>query len=127
MTIFPYVCKKYTAMINEELIRPRSIVVVGGSNKTSKPGGNCVRNLINGKYEGELYVVNAKETEVQGVKSYPSVSDIPDTDLPSFLFRHRHALKRSPFSQKKKVLKLLLCTPPGLAKKQKKEENSNKR
>jgi acetyltransferase len=68
-------------MIHQELIHPGSIVVVGGSNKTSKPGGNCIRNLINGKYEGELYVVNAKETEVQGLKSYPSVSDIPNTEL----------------------------------------------
>ena len=68
-------------MINQELINPKSIVVVGGSNKTSKPGGNCLRNILNGKYKGELYVVNAKETEVQGVKSYPSVHDIPQTDL----------------------------------------------
>jgi acetyltransferase len=68
-------------MINQELINPKSIVVVGGSNTTSKPGGNCLRNLINGKYKGELYVVNTKESEVQGVKSYPSVHDIPQTDL----------------------------------------------
>ncbi|MDR2622180.1 MAG: acetate--CoA ligase family protein [Dysgonamonadaceae bacterium] len=68
-------------MINQELINPKSIVVVGGSNKTSKPGGNCLRNILNGKYKGELYVVNAKESEVQGVKSYPSVHDIPQTDL----------------------------------------------
>jgi acetyltransferase len=68
-------------MINQELINPKSIVVVGGSNKTSKPGGNCLRNLLNGKYKGELYAVNAKESEVQGVKSYPSVHDVPPTDL----------------------------------------------
>jgi acetyltransferase len=68
-------------MINQELIQPRSIVVVGGSNNTSKPGGNCVRNLINGKFAGELYVVNPKETEVQGLKSYNHVSQIPPTDL----------------------------------------------
>jgi acetyltransferase len=68
-------------MINRELINPGSIVVVGGSNKTSKPGGNCVRNLINGGYKGDLYVVNAKETEVQGLKSYAHVSEIPPTDL----------------------------------------------
>ncbi|MDR3262346.1 MAG: acetate--CoA ligase family protein [Tannerella sp.] len=68
-------------MINQELINPKSIVVVGGSNKTSKPGGNCVRNLLNGSYKGDLYVVNAKETEVQGLKSYPHVSEIPQTDL----------------------------------------------
>ena len=68
-------------MINKELIQPKSIVVIGGSNKTSKPGGNCVRNLINGGYAGKLYVVNPKETEVQGLKSYNHVSDIPLTDL----------------------------------------------
>ncbi|MDR0866532.1 MAG: acetate--CoA ligase family protein [Candidatus Symbiothrix sp.] len=68
-------------MINQELIQPKSIVVIGGSNNTSKPGGNCLRNLINGKFAGELYVVNPKETEVQGVKSYPHVSEIPPTDL----------------------------------------------
>ncbi|MDR1675762.1 MAG: CoA-binding protein, partial [Tannerella sp.] len=68
-------------MINRELIHPKSMVVVGGSNKTSKPGGNCVRNLINGAFQGDLYVVNARETEVQGLKSYPHVSDIPPTEM----------------------------------------------
>ncbi len=68
-------------MINQELINPKSIVVVGGSNNTSKPGGNCIRNLLNGKYAGKLYVVNPKEDEVQGLKSYHNVSEIPDTDL----------------------------------------------
>lgn len=68
-------------MINQELINPKSIVVIGGSNHTSKPGGNCIRNLLNGKYGGELYVVNPKEDEVQGLKSYRNVHDIPPTDL----------------------------------------------
>jgi len=68
-------------MITKELIRPESIVVVGGSNKTSKPGGNCIRNLLNGQYAGELYVVNAKEETVQGLRCYKHVRDIPPTDL----------------------------------------------
>ena len=68
-------------MINQELINPKSIVVIGGSNNTSKPGGNCIRNLINGKFAGELYVINPKEDQVQGLKSYRHVSEIPNTDL----------------------------------------------
>ena len=68
-------------MINQELLNPKSIVVVGGSNNTSKPGGSCIRNLLNGQYAGQLYVVNPKEDEVQGLKSYHHVSEIPDTDL----------------------------------------------
>ncbi|MDR1258695.1 MAG: acetate--CoA ligase family protein [Tannerellaceae bacterium] len=68
-------------MINRELINPQSIVVVGGSNNVHKPGGRTVRNLLDGKYKGELYVVNARETEVQGLKSYQNAGDIPETEL----------------------------------------------
>ena len=68
-------------MINRELIDPKSIVVVGGSNNVHKPGGRLVRNLLDGKYKGELYVVNAREDDVQGLKSYHSVHDIPDTEM----------------------------------------------
>lgn len=68
-------------MINRELINPQSIVVVGGSNNIHKPGGRLIRNLLDGKYKGDLYAVNMKETDVQGVKSYPSVRDIPETEL----------------------------------------------
>lgn len=68
-------------MINKELINPQSIVIVGGSNNVHKPGGRLVRNLLDGKYKGELYVVNAKETDVQGIKSYANVREIPDAEL----------------------------------------------
>lgn len=68
-------------MVNRELICPQSIVVVGGSNNVHKPGGRLVRNLLDGKYKGSLYVVNAKETDVQGLKSYHSVQDIQETEM----------------------------------------------
>ena len=68
-------------MVNRELICPKSIVVVGGSNNIHKPGGRLVRNLLEGNYKGELYVVNAKETDVQGLKCYHSVKEIPETEL----------------------------------------------
>lgn len=68
-------------MVNRELICPQSIVVVGGSNNVHKPGGRLVRNLLDGKYKGSLYVVNAKETDVQGLKSYHSVQDMPETEM----------------------------------------------
>lgn len=68
-------------MINRELINPQGIVIVGGSNNIHKPGGRIVRNLLDGKFKGDLCVVNARETEVQGVKSYANVRDIPDTEL----------------------------------------------
>ena len=68
-------------MINEQLLHPASIVVVGASNNVHKPGGAILRNLLNGGYTGTLLAVNPKETEVQGVKAYPDVNDIPAADL----------------------------------------------
>ena len=68
-------------MINRQLLRPDSIIVVGASNNIHKPGGALLRNLISGQYPGTLYAVNPKEAEVQGVRAYPSVQDVPSADL----------------------------------------------
>ena len=68
-------------MINEALLHPSSIVVVGASNNVHKPGGAILRNLINGGYAGQLYAVNPKETEIQGVHAYANVGEVPNTDL----------------------------------------------
>ena len=68
-------------MINQQLLHPDSIIVVGASNNVHKPGGALLRNLLNGKYAGMLYAVNPKETEVQGVHAYPSVQEVPTADL----------------------------------------------
>ena len=67
-------------MINRELLQPESIVVIGGSNNVHKPGGAVVRNLLSGGYQGKLLVVNPKETEVQGVKTYNDVCELPPAD-----------------------------------------------
>ena len=68
-------------MINRQLLHPESIVVIGGSNNVHKPGGAIVRNLISGGYKGTLRIVNPKEDEVQGVKAFHEISEIPPTDL----------------------------------------------
>ena len=68
-------------MITSQLIAPRSIVVIGGSNDTSKPGGKVLKNLLDHRFEGNLYVTNPKETEVQGVKCYQNLSELPEVDL----------------------------------------------
>ncbi len=68
-------------MINKQLLHPESIVVVGGSNNTQKPGGAVVRNLLSGGYQGVLRIVNPKEDEVQGIKVCHNVEELPQTDL----------------------------------------------
>jgi acetate---CoA ligase (ADP-forming) len=68
-------------MINEQLLNPKSIVVIGGSNDIHKPGGTVLRNLIEGNFKGNLYVTNLKEPEVQGIRSFNDPELLPDVDL----------------------------------------------
>lgn len=68
-------------MVHDSLINPRSIVVLGGSDDLYKPGGKILKNLKDGNFSGNLCVVNPKSDTIQGLKSYRSVEDIPDTDL----------------------------------------------
>ena len=68
-------------MITEQLVNPRSIVVIGGSNDIQKPGGKVLKNLIDGKFRGDLYVTNLKESKVQGIRSYRDPSELPEVDL----------------------------------------------
>ena len=68
-------------MINQQLLEPRSIVVIGGSNNVHKPGGAVVRNLLQGGYKGTLRIVNPKEDEVQGIKAFHDAKELPPTEL----------------------------------------------
>ncbi|MDR0296272.1 MAG: acetate--CoA ligase family protein [Prevotellaceae bacterium] len=68
-------------MLAEQLLNPKSIVVVGGSADIGKPGGSVIKNLINQGYKGKLYVVNPKASEVQGITCHASVEALPEVDL----------------------------------------------
>ena len=68
-------------MINRELLDPQSIVIIGGSNNVHKPGGAIVRNIVQGGYQGILRIVNPKEDEVQGIKVFHDVRELPHTEL----------------------------------------------
>lgn len=67
--------------VTKQLVNPQSIVVVGASNDTAKPGGAILRNIIEGGFKGQLHVVNPKEEEIQGIKCSKAVNDLPQVDL----------------------------------------------
>ncbi len=67
-------------MINPKLLNPQSIVVCGASSDIHKPGGKSLKNLLESPFKGQIYAVNPKETEVQGVKCYAKVDDLPQVD-----------------------------------------------
>ncbi len=60
----------------DALLRPRSVAVIGASDK-SFVGSIAVRNLLALGYRGGIYPVNPKYAEVHGLRCYPSVQAIP--------------------------------------------------
>lgn len=67
--------------VRRELVNPKSIVVVGASNDTSKPGGAILRNIKEGGFKGDIYVVNPKEDTIQGIKCCKNVQELPCVEL----------------------------------------------
>ncbi|MCQ2263851.1 MAG: acetate--CoA ligase family protein [Bacteroidales bacterium] len=67
-------------MINQKLLNPQSIVIVGASNDVHKPGGKLLKNLLTSPFKGKVYAVNPKETEVQGIHCYAKVEELPEVD-----------------------------------------------
>ena len=68
-------------MLHKKLVQPKSIVVVGGSDNIHSPGGRVLKNLIDHKFGGDLFVVNPKKNLVQGVTSYQDINEIPEVDV----------------------------------------------
>ncbi len=62
----------------EFIINPRSIAVVGATNRPDSVGLAVFRNILSAGFQGVLYPVNPKAKSVWSVKAYPRLADIPD-------------------------------------------------
>ncbi|MDE2006774.1 MAG: acetate--CoA ligase family protein [Rhodospirillales bacterium] len=62
------------------LLAPRSVAVLGASNDPTRIGGRPIAFMqAAGKFAGRLWPVNPNRAEVQGLRAYPSVADLPET------------------------------------------------
>lgn len=102
-------------MLNEQLINPKSIVIIGGSNNISKPGGKIVKNIIDGGYQGVLNIVNPKDSNIQGIPSFSSVNDIPNTDLAILAIPAKYCLEVITVLTKQKNTKAFIIISAGFA------------
>jgi acyl-CoA synthetase (NDP forming) len=106
-------------MVTEQLINPKSIAVVGGSNTISKPGGKVLFNLKDGHFKGNLYVVNQKETEVQGIKAFADVKDLPQTDLAILAIAAKFCVETVEILAKQKGTKAFIILSAGFSEESK--------
>lgn len=59
------------------LLQPRSIAVVGASDRPRSVGATVFNNLRSGGFSGEIWPVNLRHAEVGGVPAFARVTDLP--------------------------------------------------
>lgn len=62
----------------DEIFNPEAVAVIGASDNPGKLGSHVMRSLIEGNYPGRIYPVNPGKSEILGIKTYPSLHQIPD-------------------------------------------------
>src|SRR5882762_4130031 len=68
-----------------KLLWPKSVAIVGASSDTRGLRGRIVQIMKSHPYQGAIYPVSRSETEVQGLKAYKAVADLPPTDLAALI------------------------------------------
>jgi acetyltransferase len=61
------------------LFAPKSVAVIGASDKANSVGATVWRNLLEGGFAGEIYPVNPKHALLAGRRVYRSIADLPST------------------------------------------------
>lgn len=75
----------------QKLLRPRSVAVVGASADPAKTSGRPVAYLQKHGFQGRIYPVNPKASEIAGLRCYPDVRALPEApDVAIVLLSAQH-------------------------------------
>jgi acetate---CoA ligase (ADP-forming) len=66
------------ALLNN-LLKPKSVAVVGASTQPGKIGYTVIENLIKGGYKGKIYPINPSANEILNLQVFPAIHAVPDT------------------------------------------------
>ena len=69
----------------ERLINPKVCAIIGVSNDPLRASYQFLEAWLAHKYKGKIYLINPKYTEIQGIKTYPDIREIPDQDAVDYV------------------------------------------
>lgn len=61
----------------ERLFFPSSVALIGASEDELKSGGLFLKAMLETGFQGRLYPINRRVSELKGLKTYPSLKDVP--------------------------------------------------
>jgi acetyltransferase len=62
----------------DPIFTPRSVALVGASERAGSVGRTVLWNLLSSPFGGAIFPVNNKRSNILGVRSYPSVRELPE-------------------------------------------------
>jgi acetyltransferase len=62
----------------DKIFNPQNVVIIGASDVEGSVGYAIVKNFTQMGYPGKVYFVNIRKPEILGVKTYPTVDQIPE-------------------------------------------------
>ncbi len=63
----------------DSLLKPRSVAIIGASAEKTRIGGRPIDYMRQAGFAGSIYPVNPNRSEIQGLKAYPTIADLPET------------------------------------------------
>jgi len=101
-------------MVNNDIsffFDPKSIAVIGASDKEGKVGNTVLKNIINSGYKGKIFPINPKTREINDLPCYKSVLDVPgDIDIAIFVIPGKFVNSAAEECGKKKVKGIIIIS-----------------
>jgi acetyltransferase len=95
----------------EHVFNPQSVAVIGASEVPGKASERRTRSLLEGGYEGDVYLVNPKRSELFGRKAYPNITDVgQEVDLAMIVVAPRFLVSAVAGSVKMGVKGVIIIT-----------------
>ena len=69
---------RYTPRSLQPIFSPKSVAVIGATEKAGSVGRTVIWNLISSPFGGTVYPINPKRENILGIKAYPSIKDLQD-------------------------------------------------
>ena len=83
---------------------PDSVAIIGAARDEEKVGHAILDNIISSGFKGKLFAINPKADEIQCIKCYPSILNVPgDVDLAIIVIPVQYVLQALEECSRKKV------------------------
>ena len=75
-----------------KFLQPKSVTIIGASPQAGSPRNALVKNLLKHGFKGAVYPVSASNPEIEGLKAYKTVAELPEVPDVALVFTPAHTV-----------------------------------